>query len=440
MKKFIRSLAAGVFAFSLAASSVGGLASTAFAQEDAAAEVIELDFWTFWGSEPRRNFVEHLVEDFNNSQDRIQVTHTYLPWGDIWTKNLASIAAGDPADVIVNDINSVQQRADKQQAMNLSEFIEAEEEGFAEQYYPHLWEATVYEGDNYAMPFNTDTRILYYNKDIMEEVGLDPEQPPTTWDEVKEMAQQMDIESASGFGYDRIGFVPRYGIQGDVYYMNATGHGFWDFENDVPTLNDPKGIEILDWMVAYENEYGSDVINAFTAEFGSQQADPFMNGKIGMMVKEGTQYSQIAEYAPDLNFGVVQLPEFKEGYGNTSWGGGFVLEIPQGAKNPEASWEFIKYLTGAYAQEYWAANNFDNVAHMEATESARENENLTEKGREVYDVMADNLEQTILTPVPIALPDLLNIVNPEYDRIYSGDKTPEQALNDAQQMAEQQLQ
>lgn len=399
--------------------------------------MIELDFWTFWGSEPRRNFIEQIVEDFNNSQDNIRVKHTFLPWGDIWTKNLASIAAGDPADVIINDINSVAQRAQKNQNTNLSDFIASEEGNFAEQFYPHLWEATLHEEESYAVPFNTDTRILFYNKDIFEEVGLDPEQPPTTWDELKEMAQKMDV--MNGERYERIGYLPRYGINGDVYYMNATGHGFWDPETNQPTINDSKGVEILDWVVAYENEYGSNVINAFSAEFGNQQADPFMSGKLGMMVKEATQYLQIAAYAPDLNFGVAQLPEFKDGYGNTSWGGGFVAEIPFGAKNPEASWEFIKYLTGPEAQEYWAANNFDNVANMEATMNAFENDLLTDKGKEVYQVAVDNLEQTILTPVPILFPDLLNLINPEFDLLFLGEKTPQEALDDAQNAAEQQL-
>ncbi|UUX33719.1 ABC transporter substrate-binding protein [Fundicoccus culcitae] len=403
------------------------------AQED----VIELDFWSFWGSEPRRNFIEQIVEDFNRSQAEIHVTHTFLPWGDIWTKNLASIAAGDPADVIINDINSTRQRAQKNQNTNLAEFIAQEEADFAEQYYPHLWEATVYEGNNYAIPFNTDTRILFYNKDMFEEVGLDPEQPPTTWEELKEMAQQLDV--IDGNRYERLGYIPRYGIQGDVYYMNATGHGFWDFENNQPIINDPKGVEILDWVMDFEQDYGSDNLTAFTAEFGNQQADPFMSGKIAMMVKEATHYSQIAAFAPDLNFGVAELPEFQDGYGHTSWGGGFVAEIPYGAEHPEASWEFIKYLTGVEAQEYWAVNNFDNVAHIQASQNAFENEGMTEKGLEVYQVAVDNLAQTILTPVPLELPDILSIVNPEFDLIYLGQKTPQEALENAQQMAEQQM-
>ncbi len=50
-------------------------------------------------------------------------------------------------------------------------------------------------------------------------------------------------------------------------------------------------------------------------------------------------------------FGVMQLPEKEEGSGHWSWGGGFVLEVPYGAKDPEASYEFIKYLSSPEVQE-----------------------------------------------------------------------------------------
>src|SRR5699024_4746467 len=55
----------------------------------------ELEFWSFWGGGPRRETIESIIEDFNNSQDNIEVTHVYQPWGDIWTKALAAVASGN---------------------------------------------------------------------------------------------------------------------------------------------------------------------------------------------------------------------------------------------------------------------------------------------------------------------------------------------------------
>src|SRR5699024_7139595 len=83
---------------------------------------VSLEFWSFWGEGARRDAVEDIIKEFNSSQDNIEVEYVYQPWGDIWTKSLAAVAAGNPPDIVVQDINSVRQRADAQQNTNLQEY------------------------------------------------------------------------------------------------------------------------------------------------------------------------------------------------------------------------------------------------------------------------------------------------------------------------------
>ncbi len=398
-------------------------------EEADSGEVVELDFWTFWGSETRKPIIEKIIEDFNNSQDEIHVKHTHLPWGDIWTKNLAAVAAGDPPDVIINDINSVKQRAVNNQVENITQYLD---DGMESEYYPELWNAGVYEDEVYALPFNTDTRILYWNKDMFKEAGLDPEQPPTTWAEVEEYAQQLDEKNGDRF--NTIGFLPNYGISQDVWMMNATGHGFWDFEAGEPTLYNEKAVEALNWVRDYESRYGLNVIQGFEADFGNQQSNPFVAGKLGMAIHTPTGlYTQLRDYGQDVDFGVAPIPEMEEGNGHTTWGGGFVAEVPYGAKDPEASIEFIKYLTGPEAQEYWAVMNFDNVANIAGAEAAAQSGELTEKGQEVYQLAVDNMEHTILTPFPVEAPDMMSMVDPELEKFRLGEQSAEEALQNAQE-------
>ena len=54
---------------------------------------IYIDFWSFWGSGARKEAIEEIIEDFNQSQDEIHVNYKYQPWGDIWTKSLSAITA-----------------------------------------------------------------------------------------------------------------------------------------------------------------------------------------------------------------------------------------------------------------------------------------------------------------------------------------------------------
>jgi multiple sugar transport system substrate-binding protein len=398
-------------------------------------EVVELDFWTFWGSETRRPIIEKIVEDFNNSQDGIVVKHTFLPWGDIWTKATAAIAAGDPPDIVVQDINNGPTRAANGQATNLAEF--AERDNVQEWFYPELWKTVLYEGDPYAIPFNTDTRFLFYNKDAFRDAGLDPENPPSTWDELEEAAIALDKKS--GDRYERIGFYPLWGNFGyDSWLLNAESDGmsYFNYETGEPTIDTPAKAEAIHWINGWTERLGQSTVDSFKAEFGSQQADPFISGKVAMIVTTGTFATQLRDYAGDMDYGVAPVPERVEGNGHWTSGGGFTMEIPKGAKNVEASWEFLKWLGGVEAQVHWAAMNFDNVANIEAAEAAVNHEALDEKGKEVYQFAVDNMKWTKINPMPILAPQYWDLKNPQVDAALLGKKTPEEALAQAQKDVE----
>lgn len=391
-----------------------------------------LDFWSFWGSGARQEVIEEIIDDFNASQDKIEVKYSYQPWGDIWTKSLSSITAGNPPDVIVQDINSVAQRAEAQQATNLSEYIE---EGFSDEFYPQLWDTVEYEGDAYAVPFNTDTQVIFYNKTLFKEAGISEEQLPQTWEELETVARKLDVKNGDDF--ERIGFYPLWNLGADVWALNADdGVSWFDKDENVKIDTDNK-VEALEWILDWQEYYGQDTINLLEAEFGSGVADPFISGLVAMRAQNINYYSSLAENAPDdFEFGVIQIPEKESGSGHWSWGGGFVLEVPYGAKDPEASYEFIKYLSTPEVQEKFGEKSFDIMANRTANENLVNNDNLDENGQMIYQMADENFANTVITPVPLTAPDFSSLVNEQIDQIMLGSKTPAEGLADAQKAVE----
>ena len=391
-----------------------------------------LDFWSFWGSGARQEVIEEIIDDFNASQDKIEVKYSYQPWGDIWTKSLSSITAGNPPDVIVQDINSVAQRAEAQQATNLSEYIE---EGFSDEFYPQLWDTVEYEGDAYAVPFNTDTQVIFYNKTLFKEAGISEEQLPQTWEELETVARKLDVKNGDDF--ERIGFYPLWNLGADVWALNADdGVSWFDKDENVKIDTDNK-VEALEWILDWQEYYGQDTINRLEAEFGSGVADPFISGLVAMRAQNINYYSSLAENAPDdFEFGVIQIPEKESGSGHWSWGGGFVLEVPYGAKDPEASYEFIKYLSTPEVQEKFGEKSFDIMANRTANENLVNNDNLDENGQMIYQMADENFANTVITPVPLTAPDFSSLVNEQIDQIMLGSKTPAEGLSDAQKAVE----
>ncbi|WP_256972790.1 ABC transporter substrate-binding protein [Saccharibacillus sp. O23] len=403
--------------------SSSGAPKAASGGNESTAEKVTIDFWTFWGSETRRPIIEKIIEDFNNSQDRITVKHTYLPFGDIWTKNLASIAAGNPADVIINDYADVNLRASKNQNTDLSEYLSKDD--IEKQFYPELWKNVLYEDKAYALPFNTDTRLLYYNKAAFREAGLDPKQPPQTWKQLEEYAQKLDKKNGST--YERVGFYPLWGDFGvDSWLINGDGGNGYFGENDQLAFDTPGKISTLEWLKSWQDRLGRQTVDAMKADFGSGVSDPFISGKVAMYIQTGTYNTQIEEFGKDLEIGVAPIPEREEGSGHWSSGGGFVVEIPKGAKHPDEAWEFMKYLTGVDAQKYWALKNFDNVANIEAAEDPEANKNA------VYKASVENLADTKVFQVPLSASGYKDLINPHTDAVFLGKETPEQALQGAE--------
>ncbi|MBB3128589.1 multiple sugar transport system substrate-binding protein [Paenibacillus rhizosphaerae] len=384
---------------------------------------VTIDFWTFWGSETRRPIIENIIDDFNKSQDRITVKHTYYPFGDIWTKELAAVAAGNPPDVIVNTIEATGQRADKNQNTNLSEFLKKED--IKGRFFPELWDTVLYKGEAYALPFTTDTRMMFYNKDHFKEAGLDPDKFPDTWAELEETAKKLDRKNGSV--YTRIGYSPQYaGFDWGSIAMNFDkGTNFFD-DTGKPVINDQAHLDAMNYVLDNANRIGQKNLDTFKASFGSKQANPFIAGQVSIWPDATTFYTQIRDFGQNLNFGIAPIPEISKDSGHYSVGGGFVLEIPKGAKHPQEAWEFMRYLTDKSAQKYWAEKNFDSVANQEAANDPELLKN------EVYKAAVDNMAVTKVFPVPLNAPDFLNLINPQRDAAIMGKMSPKEALDKAQ--------
>lgn len=393
---------------------------------------VTLDFWTFWGSGDRREVIESIISDYNKSQDKVTVKHSYQPWGDIWTKSLSAITAGNPPDVIVQDIMSVSQRAEAQQSVDISRYLDA---GTKKQFYPQLWETTQYQEGTYGLPFNTDTQVIFYNKQIFKEVGLTEADLPTTWAELEAVGRQLDVKKNKT--YSRVGFYPLWNLGAEVWALNADNGTSWFNDNEKIKINTKNKVAALQWILDQQKHYGKSTINRLEAEFGSGVSDPFLSGTVAMRAQNLNYYTSLKENASkDFEFGVIQLPEFKSGSGHWSWGGGFTVEVPKGAKHVKESAEFIQYLTSEKVQQKFGAASFDIMANENANNNLIDGTELDETGQMIYAMAAENMKKTIMTPVPLTAPDHTNLIQEEIDSALLGNKTAKEALRDAQSAVE----
>lgn len=398
----------------------------------------DIQFWHFWGSPLRRTAIQRVIAQFNQEFPNVKVTETAVPFSDIWTKNLAAVAAGSGMpNVIVEDRPTLPDRAKNEVEISLGDL--ASRDGVTgDAFWPFTWQEATVEGVPYGLPYETDIRVLYYNKAAFSEAGLDPDTPPTNWDELWSFSDQLD--KRDGDTLERIGFFPTFGNIGlDQWAWNNGGH--WQDADNNPTINAPENVATLEWMKTWADRYGFSNVQALQSTFGSGTQDGFMSGKVAMIV-DIQGYTSVMNFfnprftLPDsdenLGYGVAPITP-AVGHEPAALSGGFALSIPRGAEQTDASWEFIKYLVfvgqASWARDTYAMPTVQSMVY-DPVLAASPNWNF------FVDAMSYGRAKEYNPFYPSFTSDTLPLAT---EAVLSGQQSAQEALDEAQGKAEEEI-
>jgi len=372
----IKAAAAG-----MSATAIVGALSTMRTIPAHAQDVVKVQFWTA-DVDPTLQAQKDLAAAYNSQVTDHQVEVVQIPPGQVTdtTKLMTAVRGGSGPDCYLLDRFIVAQRAADGLLQDLSGM-----DGAADQmnnYIAFAKAEATYDGKTYALPLNTDARALYYNKTMLQGVGVDPAEfdqsnGPLTWTRVAEVANMLNQQDSNG-NYSQMGFVPWMNQGWHYTYGFSWGASFFDYANCKVTPDDPKMIEASTWVQDYCKALDADKVSAFGSPsmqsgFPGQQ-HPFVLGTLAMQITGDWQISQQAQYAPDMDYGITWMPVpdalattpatavagaeatpmSGSGGNSTTWAGGWSLVIPDGAKAPDQAWSFMKWATGAEGQAMYS--------------------------------------------------------------------------------------
>lgn len=342
------------------------------ASQALAEDAITLRFWAHWGSEQRRPTIEKICKTFNEKykDQGIQVEYVYVPFGDIETKMIASVTGGNPASVVISAIEDVAVKAMRNQAANITEYLSPETQA---KFYEKYWNMVTWNGGVYAIPFNTDTRLVYYNKAMFEKAGVKAEEIKT-WEDFQNVSAKLD-EAMTGDANYMLAFYPTLGNFGfDTIAMANGSNGIFDnaANPDKVNLACKENVEALTFMKWFADRYGKEKVQATDAANAGGAQDLFLSGKVAMFGQTCNYIATIAKYNAEakVDYGVFALPagpsapEGKTG----AWGGGFVCTVPFGTAHPKEATLLAEFLATEGAA-IWAVEQKDVMCAIAANEN-----------------------------------------------------------------------
>lgn len=301
-----------------------------------------VELWHFF-TEREAAAIDSVIADFTSTHPNIKVT---VKPGQDDSKMTQAIGAGNGPDIGLSYSTDIVGKFCSSGAwVDLAAYIKRDNVDLG-QLNPTTRAYTEFDGKRCAMPFLADAYGMYYNKDLFAKAGLTG--PPKTLDELTEYAKKLTVKNADG-SLKTVGFLPLFD-----FYENSASHlapavgATWlTPEGKSAVGTDPAWKTLLTWQKNLVDWYGYENLRKFRAGLGDEfSADnAFQKGQVAINVDAEYRLAFVKDQAPNLKYGVAPLPTSDP----ARYGGGYVtgniVGISKHAKNPEAAWELIKYLT-----------------------------------------------------------------------------------------------
>ncbi|MBA7566628.1 extracellular solute-binding protein [Candidatus Atribacteria bacterium 1244-E10-H5-B2] len=377
-----------------------------------AAGPVTIQFWhNYDAGAGQIDVLNQLIAQFEEVNPGITVNQVYLEWQALKNNVVAGATTGILPDVFRGDIGFVPQFI----ALNIllemdTVFPDYVDVADAVLEAPN---STAKAGDHYyGIASNTNTKILYYNKDLVTTV-------PTTLDEMWATAEEVSSEDVIGFceawmgGWNLCQYIWSYGS--DILapdYSTATGY-----------INGSVAVAVIQ---KFADLYAVGAFSGPTIDPGAlPDTDGMGIGKYAMTIDGPWKAKDLSTKYPDLQYGAVQMPTGPAGSIGVLGGEDFMIFKTSDAAHQDAAWKFIKFMIGKDAQIEMA-----KVGQMPVNKEALADKEVLEV-MPLLSIFADALQTCKARPVTPKWGGMEGIINTKATEAVLGQKPVQTAMDEA---------
>ena len=385
-------------------------------------EVVEITVWDWWqdSSGAQGAFVEALDAEFERKYPNIRVTHEAVPHPPYDVYN-AALVAREGADVILIHANGQNFQDLSDALVRLDPFIEDMRGQFPEATLADTSPERRIENGVFGLPVTVQGWVWYYNKALFQEAGLDPENPPTTWEGFLDAAEQLKAAGIIPVGFGQ-GIHLEMMIAGtlDQVLSMEEKRGLLTGET---TFSHP---DILATFDRFQKlfEYGYMDRDGLTVPLLRDMGQKYMRGETAIFrgfVSDIFNWYEFGEALGAENLGVI--PNFffpgSAHRGVVGAAAGVAYAVPTYSKQREAAAEYVKFAASAQGANLLLQNTGGVPANLEADKSLV----ASPAGNEVLELVGESLvpPTKAFTPTP-----KWNVLRSHSPLLITGELTPQE--------------
>jgi sn-glycerol 3-phosphate transport system substrate-binding protein len=297
---------------------------------------------------PLAQLMNDMVSEFNESQDQIVVEAIFAGgYTEALEKTSTAVLFGNPPALAVLDAPNLLSLRDIDAIIPLDPYIEKEGgSAYTDEFVQGFLEIARADGKLWSIPWQRSTPLFYYNKDHFREAGLDPDNPPQTWDELRAAARALVQKDSNGN-------VTQWGLEIPINFwllkpLVLQAGGQLDNEAGTAlTIDTPEMREVLGFLNSMVQDGSTPRIKQW-----AESVSDFAAGATSMVYNSTGALTYIRTSMTD-EFGTAFLPAGKNQVVIEGGGNFFIMKSDDKAKQ-DAAWEFIKWMTRPENTARWS--------------------------------------------------------------------------------------
>jgi sn-glycerol 3-phosphate transport system substrate-binding protein len=382
---------------------------------------------------PITKIIDGYAADFEKENPGIKIRPVYSgTYQDTIAKVLTALKGGEAPHLSVILSTDMFTLIDEEAIVAWDEVAKTpDDKKWLESFYPAFMENSRTGGKTWGIPFQRSTVVMYWNKDLYKEAGLDPEKPANTWAEMLEQAKKLTKRDAAGN-------VTQWGVQ-----IPSSGFPYWLFQG-LTTQNGAILANEAGNQTAYDKPEVIEALQFWTdlsrkekvhppgiVEWGTTPKD-FFEKKTAIMWTTTGNLTNVRTNA-QFPFGVAMLPANKR-RGSPTGGGNFYLFKKSTPEEREAALKFAKWITTPERAADWGIKTGYVAVRPDAFETKVMKDYVA--GFPAAAVARDQLPHAVAELSTHENQRVTKALNDGLQAALTGTKTPEAAMKDAQREAE----